>query len=349
MAEFDFNNPDFNPSTQIQDGFTRTGITSARRSITELFSGFDHRHSGSPYPRNSDHQGLVFFTRPRMNLSYNNLMEDRHFLPMTISSNGSNPSLYREIRCMFDPLLSRSDDGVQPALFDDRQAFMPLLSNTLIELSGFPDISLDTYTSPEGLRKETYALVDDIADINNTFDLTANFQNLSGDPITTLFQLWARYQSNVYNDIMVPYPDMIVENEVDYQTRIWRIKLDYSKRYVKKIGCAHAAFPVADPIGAAFNYSREQPYSEEIDQISVPFRCTGAEYNDPILVIEFNETVGLFNKAMSSSDRRNSEMSKIPAQWLNAFNHQGFPYINTDTMELEWWVDDDVYSEIVGS
>ena len=335
-----------------------TGVSQPYRAVTELFHGFDHRHAGSSYPKNIDHQGLVFFTRPRMNFSYDNLMQDRHFLPLAVSDDSDDEvrkvkrSFYRAIRVMLDPVCALDEDrggeGIETDLFDTRQAFMPLLTNTLVEISGFPDISVDTYTSPEGLRKESYAIVDDIADVNNTFDLTANFQNIPGDPISTFFHLWIRYQSNVYTDVMVPYPEMIVENEVDYQTRIWRIVLDSTKKYVKKIGCAHAAFPIASPLGAAYNYSRETPYSEDIDQISIPFRCSGAEYNDPILILEFNETVAMFNPVMGDEQTREDAYIKVPHQVINGFNFKGYPHINTKTMELEWWVSPEDWQSIMG-
>ena len=287
----------------INDRVKSSGFARPFNSIGDVYYGIDHRNAGSSFQKNTDHQGLTLFTRPRLNLSYNNVRADRVLMP----------------------------------LVDPRQAFMPLLSNTLLSVSGFPDITLNTYTSTEGMRKEAFSMVDDVAEINNTYDVTATFANIKGDPITDLFYLWCRYQGNVYSGIMDPYPEMIVMNEIDYQTRIWRLILDSTKRFVKKIGCANAAFPLASPLGASFNYSNDKPYNDENDQISIPFRCIGAEYQDPILYAEFNRTVVDRNPAMEDGVRQYS-LRKLKSNELTSNNFQGYPRIEPTTKELEWWV-----------
>lgn len=304
-----------------------SGFARPRSAISEVYYGIDHRDAGSAFQKNTDHQGLTLFTRPQLNLSYDNVLADRTLIPLLTNE---PKSMYSAIRAMLDPRVGNSSTLIDPAM-----AFMPILSNALLNISGFPDITLDTYTAPEGLHKESYSMVDSLADINNTYDLTASFTNVKGDPITTLFHAWTRYASNVYVGKMVPYPDKIIENEIDYQTRIWRIVLDSTKRYIKKIGCANVAFPIASPLGASFNYSKETPYIADNDQISIPFRCIGAEYNDPILYSEFNATVIAFNPAMKDRHRQYRMLTK---KELNSHNYQGYPWINTDTLELEWWI-----------
>jgi hypothetical protein len=144
---------------------------------------------------------------------------------------------------------------------------------------------------------------------------------------------------------MVPYPEFVVANEVDYQCRIWRLILDKSKRYVKKIGCAVAAYPISDAMGNAFNFSTEVPYSDATDQISVPFRCLGVDYQDPILYTEFNLTVQYFNPAMADG-RRESIYHKLTQVELDSFNFVGYPRIHPQTLELEWWVSREDYQEL---
>lgn len=323
-----------------------SGFGEPAQAITHAFSGFDHRHSGGFEQRDYDHQGFVFFTRPRMNLSYDNLSMDRQMMPLATPR---TDSMYRALRVMLDPRLPdvEEGEGAESDIFDHRQAFMPLLSNLCQSLSGFPDITLETYTSPEGRAKESFSHVDDIADIYHTYDITANFENIAGNPITTLYHMWTRYASNVYLGQQVPYPDMVIENEVDYQTRIYRILLDKSKRFVKKIGAANVAFPIADPLGAEFNFQRETPFTEENLQVSIPFRAIGAEYHDPILIREFNQTVKDFNPAMRDS-LRDGIYHRLNAQEAELFNFTGYPYINEETLELEWWIQQSLYDEVMG-
>jgi hypothetical protein len=58
---------------------------------------------------------------------------------------------------------------------------------------------------------------------------------------------------------------------------------------------------------------------------------------DPILFNEFNETVIMFNPEMAD-DVREQNYTKVPYQYLQLFNYQGYPHINVLTNELEWWV-----------
>lgn len=315
---------------RIDRAAKQVGFAKPKSAVAEVYFGIDHRDAGSSFQKNTDHQGLTLFTRPQLNLSYDNVLADR---TLTSLLDEKPTSMYAAIRGMLD-----RNFGNKSNLIDSQQAFMPILTNTLMNISGFPDITLDTYTSPEGMRRESYSIVDSIADINNTYDLTATFANIQGDPVTALFHFWTRYASNVYTGRMVPYPDMIIENEIDYQTRIWRIVLDSTKRFVKKIGCANVAFPMASPLGASFNYSKETPYINENDQISIPFRCMGAEYNDPILYHEFNATVIAFNASMI--DPANKGYRKLTQYDKAAYNYEGYPRINLETLEMEWWVYD---------
>lgn len=180
-------------------------------------------------------------------------------------------------------------------------------------------------------------MVDSAPRIFSTIDFTANFRNIMGDPITLMFLVWCHYAAMVYEGRMDPYPDNLIEHRIDYNTRIYRLILDRTKTFVQKIGATGAAFPLASPIGAAFNFSADEPINRENEQISIPFRAIGVDYQDPALVVEFNHTVQMFNPAMKDGNRQNSYVKLTPAQ-RNVFNYRGYPHINPDTYELEWWI-----------
>lgn len=318
-------------SSIIDSVVSMTGMSRPNGAMTDMFAGFDHRNAGTAFPRNTDHQGLVFFSRPRINLTYDNILTNRIFTPLLAES---PKSPYRAIRCMLDPVIGAE---LKSDIFDVKQAFMPLLTNTCLTISGFPDLTLNTYTSTEGIRKESFSMVDDVGEINGVFDITANFANAYGDPITKLFHAWTLYSGYVYSGDMVPYPEQIIEREIDYHTRIWRLVLDERKKFVTKIGSVVAAFPMANPLGAFFNYSREDHFIKENDQISIPFRCMGVEYEDPILLHEFNLTVQMFNGQMRDGQRETS-YRKLSDVELVYNNFKGYPRIDLLTRELEWWV-----------
>jgi len=65
-------------------------------------------------------------------------------------------------------------------------------------------------------------------------------------------------------------------------------------------------------------------------------------YNDDILVREFNDTSVIFNrdlqKIIDGGYKNTLLYEKIPEELLSVFNHRGYPLIDTNTFELNWWV-----------
>lgn len=189
-------------------------------------------------------------------------------------------------------------------------------------------------------------MIDGIAKIYNKFSLSANFRNMIGDPISYLFYVWTQYATLVHEGVLDPRPESIVENEIDYNTRIYRLVLDPTRRYVQKLAACGAAFPLAISIGASFNYNEDKAFNSDNDQISVEFQALGAIYMDPILVQEFNDTVVMFNQNMKDSTRASTYI-KLKAEERPLFNYIGYPRIDPVTMELEWWVTKQDYKIIM--
>lgn len=326
------------PAENIDNVFRATPGGALSTAIGDNFYGINHRQTPNAIQINKDYFGLAFFTRPRLNLSTENLRAVRQMTPL-LTSNGD--SIQRIIRCLLDKTLATR--GINSQFVDNQQAFIPILTNSLLSMSGWPDVTLPTMTSQDGVYKEAFSMADGVTANYSTYDIQASFRNMPGDPITSLFLNWIHYASNVFQGTMVPYPEFIVENEIDYMTRIYRLVLDSTKTYVKKIAACGAAFPQASPIGAAFNFSHDKPINDSNDQISIPFRCIGAMYQDDILIYEFNKTTEQFNSLLEDKSRE-SHYVKVPIDALAIFNNRGYPRINTKTYELEWWVSKDEYN-----
>lgn len=334
------------------------------KTISNAFLGHNIHGGISPIPENRDNQGLTFFTRPRLNLSYDNAAVSRILLPIV---EAPMDSLQRALRVYLDPVSERGGstdshfrggytgsigggkygkrirvETITSPMVDPRSPFIPLLSNTLLSLSGWPDETLDTYTSEPGIGKESYSIADTYIRNFETFDLTATFRNIQGDPVTALLRIWMEYMGRVMEGSMTPWPDSLMESEIDYQTRIFRIVLDPTRKQVQKIGSAMAGFPTANPLGASFNYNQERPYAEDNTQITMPIRCVGCEYNDPILITEFNDISFMFNASLEASvldGGRTPGMDyiKISAADYSLFKSRAYPVIDELTWELTWW------------
>jgi hypothetical protein len=336
----------------IDDFFQNSSTGSVESAIGNSFYGINHRQQAASIPSNKDNYGFTFFVRPQLNMQTTNIRNLRQLSPLLTT----NPSSYQMItKCLLDPRLLYGYDVDNDILInssnivrhecphvDNTMAFIPILTNNLKSITGFPDFVTPETTTKGGAYREEHSMVDGIVDKYEAYDLEATFRNIKGDPIFALFYAWIRYQSAVFEGTLLPYPDFLVENVIDYNTRIYRVILDPDKKFVVKIACTGASFPTSLPIGGYFDYSSEKPYNDVNSDITIRFRCLGAQYMDDILIYEFNKTVEIFNPSMSSGGI-DVEMIKIPELYLSLFNNRGYPRIDPDTYEFSWYIGRELY------
>lgn len=342
----------FSTGPSMASGSGSNEPSSFGNPVTNSFFGINYMQTPLPVPINKDHYGLVFFTRPQLNLQSRNLKNVRKYYPLLTTE---TLSVHRAVRCYLDPRLqvleqtidaSGETMGLKCPLVDPTNAFIPLLTNHIDSISGFPDILLPIYNSPEGQYRESHSMVDGTAANYSAYNITATFRNSRGDPITKIFDFWEHYISHVFEGLLAPYPDMMIANVLDYNTRIYRLILDPSKRTVVSIGACGAAFPFNVPRGTQFDFNAEKPYNDANAKVQIQFQANGAIYDDEILVWSFNRVVGAFNPGMRSADTRASSMMRIPGDFMEVFNCRGYPYINPTTRELEWYTTKEYYQSI---
>lgn len=334
------------PST-YEDILEVTPIGSVTRAVANHLTGINHRQIKTAIPKNKDRFGLTFFTRPQLNLSTDNIKNIRKLYSLLTAS---PLTIQRFVRCTLDPRLAYGlydEPAINTPLVDPLQAFIPVLTNSLNTISGWPGIASPTYTSKEGLYKEQYSQVDGIVDNYSVYTLDASYSNLVADPIIWLFHVWSIYQSAVFEGLMVPYFDFIPYNRIDYNTRVYRLILSNDMRTVTKIAATGASFPINDPSAELFDFNTEKIYNSQSDNITIRFQSMGAQYLDDILVDEFNRTTMAFNPMMKD-EFRSTSMVEIPADWLTVFNNKGYPRIDPDKYTLGWWVTKDDFKRKTG-
>lgn len=330
----------------LDDYFQSTPIGSIDKAISNNLYGMNHRQINGAVPDNKDNYGYTFFVRPQLNLQADNIRNERRFYPLL----SENPlTMQRYVRTMLDPRLIygyRAGKDVVPAIgcpmVDNEQAFISVLSNSLNSISGWPDVIAPTHTSKPGLYNEVFSQVDGLIKYYEAFDITATFRNTKGDPILYMFYIWLHYMGLVFEGKLIPYMDFISENEIDYNTRIYRLVMDKEKEVVTKIAATGAAFPISVPTGSFFDYNKDKPFNDQNKDISIRFKCMGVDYQDDILIKEFNDTVAIFNESMSDVNRE-TLMMRVPKTNLQLFNNRGYARINPSDYTLEWWVSKDLY------
>ena len=329
-------------NTTLNDVFRSTSVGDVRSAIGSVLYGINHRQTPGAVPINRDYHGYTFFTRPQFNLTEDNVSNLRKLVPLLTTE---EVSIQRMVRKLLDPRLA---EQLPCPIVDDTMAFIPILSNHLLSCSGWPDPTLDYYTSKQGVYKEEFSFIDGTMDQFSAYNISTTFRNMVGDPVMLIFVTWLWYMQALYKGEMIPYPDMIRGNEIDYNTRIYRVVLDKNKRLVQKIACCGAAFPVSAPEGQAFNFEHDQPRNASNDSIQINFRAMGYNYDDHIVIREFNMAVGTFNPNMRD-DRINDKMIQLSPAELSVFNNRGYPRIDPDTLEMQWWVTPGQYSAIMAA
>lgn len=300
-----------------------------------------------PSPQKDQH-GLVFFTRPRLNLSYDNTSADRILGTLVNTDKRSVESI---VRSCLDPEGHRGRTGRQAEdywgsdLVDPLNPFIACMTNLCQTLNGWPDHITDIYKSKPGMMKEVYMQYDGYADNYGDFSLTGTFFNPVGKPISLMMRIWQRYGALVKIGDIDPYPEHLFENEVDYNTRIYRLTLDLTRTYVTGIAATGASLPSTNNIGTKFDYNTEDTVSDGQWTTNVTFECVGAMYDDPILVMEFNEVVCMFNPNMAD-DSRSKTYRKLKANEKQMFNFKSYPRIDPQTSELEWWCSKSEYNNV---
>lgn len=363
MNEFEFNNL----TNLLLDRANReSGLGGFGSNTFSVLNGFNSIPGVRlPLPPNTDVQGFVFFTRPNLNLSYNNVISIRKFAALT---SRDPDSMDNAIRCMLSLKGYDSPVGVgmdqlstintklygdfyRSKLINDSTPFIPLLSNTLESFTGWPEKQSQISSFVPGTFKEVVSYIDDNPYMYQDFDLIAVFSNMEGDPLTRLFSVWLEYSQHVMTGTMIPFPVYIVSNKLDYTTRPYVLILDRSGKFVQHIGSCGYMFPYTDPTADKFNFSLEEGFNERNNKITISFKAHGAIYDDPILITQFNRITKMMNPQMDESIR-NQYMMKVDSDFnLNLtqndkafFNFKTYPYI-AESYELEWWIEKSIYDE----
>ena len=323
------------------------GLGSVKKALGNALYGYNHARVSPGIPINKNTYGWTFFTRPQLNLRSENIRNIRQFYSLLTT----NPlSIQRYVRLMLDPRLQRElyfknsrvnfyyREILKSPLVDPYTPFIPILTNAIKSMSGWPDEALPTYTTTQGLRREQTGLVDGTYEVLNAYDINVTFANYINDPIFMLFQIWTRYSSLVFEGELQPYWDMVVRNAIDYNTRIYRITTDDTWENINYIAACGAGFPLATPTGKVYDFSKDKPYQEQTKEINIRFRCFGASYNDDILIKEFNIVNGIFNPEYRAFLEGANNMEIIPKELRPILNFRGYPYIDPNKYKLLWLI-----------
>lgn len=333
------------------------GYGTYKGQAADMFQGYNYRANGLASPGNTDQTGYTFITRCECNLTDANISQDRHLTPLLTDN---SYTVQRAIRALLDPHCE--DNGYGTPLINNKHAFFTILTNTITDVSGWPDNTMPDYVEQEGIVGEQIAMADGYYTFRGAFDLTCSFVNTEGAPVLKLIDTQLRYMENVISNLMNPYPENNIENRLDYTSRMYRLIMDPSRRFVQHIMANGYQYPKTNPWGAIANFSSADNFDRSNERVNIQFRSVGAQYNDPILPWEFNATVAMFNPDLEIVEtpagmqalvegkvrlKNGAAYVQIPNDQLDYYNFKCYPIIHPATWELMWFLERDKYLEVV--
>jgi len=302
-------------------------------SFQEGMRGIDTIRNTIYMPEFESH-GYSFVTRPKLNLTTTSIRQDRI---MSLLDSLDPQTVPFAIRALLDTNLINEYkiDTNTSQFFNKLNPFIPMLTNRLVSLSGFPDPTIDIETTEGGFFSESITYPKGHDQLTKNYDLSATYNDTHGSPIMILFMIWTRYLHLITRGVMSQYMEDIEARRMGFTSSIYRFVMDPSNRYITKWGKATGCFPRSIPLGAYFNYDANASAIETSMNMSVPFTVAGRiEYLDPIILREFNMLMERRCYNIKQWETAHDEKRM-------ALNFRCIPYIDLDSgsNELMWKYD----------
>lgn len=328
--------------TTLETAWRSRGATSPKIANAANYWGHNYLKTGQSVAKPSIGYGHIFFTRPRLRLTYDNLIRKRAF---TMMLEGDPNSVASIVRAYLDPVGHAKGTFKCPRV-DSRNPFIPILSNNCIDASGWPDIPMDVYSAQAGIRGETYSMADGFpVDLGNS-TITATFENVKNDFINYLFHVWTQYAMYSHMGVMMPYKDDWLFNRINYNTRIYRLVTDPTGTYILDMAMTGASIPINSNKAATYDYKRgsSETMNTALDESSIQFHSNGVYMFDPIVLKQFNEVMLMFCPQLHPKVR-SKHFTRLTMEAKPYFSNLALPYIDLRNARLHWYVDKTLYAK----
>lgn len=320
-------------SKLMEHNYQAAGAGSFESIYPKIFTRFDRFHKRY-YTPNTVYSGYTFITRPRLSLTATNLQADRYLHLY----NTTNPKTIQfAIRCLLDTVFSKIDSAptalakklFECPYFDPYNPFIPILTNTVQDISGFPSQEIATFTTEGGFFSEDQRFAMGSDRNNKSFDLNLSFTDVEGGLVMALFKVWLTYIDLVTTGEVLAYTDDIIHRRFNYTVSIYRFLVDPTNRYIVNASKCTGCFPVNRPTGALYDVSRAERYVEAAKNFTIQFACNKFEENDPIILLEFNTLMNRYCPGISLQSKQDKKVVQkyVDVPYELDYNYVGLPYI----------------------
>lgn len=280
--------------------------------------------------------GLLFMSRPCLNLSDANIAEHPQLLSLIAPPKNS---LNAYVKGLLDPAWGRANGG-QVEFLDPFYPWIAPVSNLIKVASGFPDVSLAVSRSTPGIRKEVYQYVSGILKVFYDYDMSFTFHPVKHNLLPYIFDVWNHYMDGVSSgdENMEPYAEALTQNYRDFDSTVFTVILQKNMRSIAGIYNNGYGWGNTFPSGAfsAIDRTTDSLRGQGQDELSINFPSVGFHYNNLEVVDRFNRITIQFNPNFHPSVRENNYRLLSFAEYFSG-NYHAYPWINPSKMEMEYW------------
>lgn len=321
--------------------YQSSGIGTFENLHQQFFTGID-RVQQNMMAVNIEHSGFTFISRPKLMLTNENLQTMPEFAPLLFNSDNS---ISTAIRHLLDTELAQSINHAGRSKYVNyKNAFFIPLMNSVHDMSGFPDMNIETKTSDVGFHSEDNTFAIGYDELSKTYNITIGHKDIQNGPIAAIYFYWLLYMGYMCKGKMDSYHFLRNKNKLPYTVSIYRFMVDPQRQVITKYLKATGCFPTSLPIGGMFNMSATESISSDSQKFTVPFICNKVEINNYKSIMDFNilseryagidmgEAIGTARADISAGVNVNDTVL-LPLTGSN--NYRGIPYIDTSRGKLE--------------
>ena len=178
-------------------------------------------------------------------------------------------------------------DGDQEYRFNYTSPFIPLLSNTCIELTGAKDLNLETfdYEEDERAQKQTVATGMDEFFSGGTFN--TNHEDIKYGPVSFMYLAWIFYIHYVSRGYITTTRTHVIERILDYTSSAYVFVIGEDGRTIQRFGRFTGCYPTSFPLSSQLEH-RANPAEDMLQKVSITWHYDSFEALDPLIFKDFN-------------------------------------------------------------
>ncbi|MCP4394316.1 MAG: hypothetical protein GY804_08665 [Alphaproteobacteria bacterium] len=320
----DFTNSKYNLAIQkISESAGAGGFYNTLQVFLTEIDRYKFRNTNS----NLELTGLTFITRPKLNLSAVSLKQSQKLSML----NSTDPSSIQFVtRCLLDPKFADRHIALVESApnLNHQSPFIPMLTNSLRSISGWPGKIMGTSTTIGGFHSENQVFAVGSDRLRKAYDVSMTFADAPNSIVLNLWDYWFEFIDLLMNGDVLMYPEDTDAQRMCYTFSVYRLMFSPCMRYTTSWCKGTGSIIQTNPIGEKFNFSNDEVYSQAAQEFSINCSINNIKYNEVDSLFAFNDVVRFFCPSIDQYTPFTSDTDRVVEHYMSGKNYSGIPYIN---------------------